>query len=347
MKIYSFFLCLAISSCSCQYQTVARGKKYSEASSSEYKLYFQDDQGNIVSPWHDVPLFTQTDRSNQTYNMIVEIPRFSQAKFEIHREHLMNPIVQDIEDAHLRYLPNLFPWHGQVCNYGAFPQTWENPFHEDEWTGLKGDKDPIDVCEIGSKPEPTGTVLPVKIFGILALIDGGETDWKVIVMNSKEAVEKNINTLDDLGEKYPGLLESVRKFFRVYKVPSGKPENKFAYNGEVKDKALAEAVISFTHKAWKEMINNCSISGEDVGSFNTGNTQQGSACTVGREEARGEVDRQPLYDPVEAKLPDTVNEWSFLQSSANKRGAGFLQPFCLAVLVVTVMGVFSETVGQL
>ena len=95
--------------------------------------------------------------------MIVEIPRFSQAKFEIHREHMMNPIVQDKEDNQLRYIPNVFPWHGHVCNYGAFPQTWENPFHEDEWTGLKGDKDPIDVCEVGTKPVATGTVLPVKV----------------------------------------------------------------------------------------------------------------------------------------------------------------------------------------
>ena len=95
--------------------------------------------------------------------MIVEIPRFSHAKFEIHREHKMNPIVQDQEKGRLRYLSNIFPWNGHVCNYGAFPQTWENPFHEDEWTGLKGDKDPIDVCEVGSMPVSTGTVLPVKV----------------------------------------------------------------------------------------------------------------------------------------------------------------------------------------
>ena len=47
-----------------------------------------------------------------------------------------------------RYLANIFPWHGHVCNYGALPQTWENPFHQDTWTGLQGDRDPIDVCEV-------------------------------------------------------------------------------------------------------------------------------------------------------------------------------------------------------
>ena len=39
-----------------------------------------------------------------------------------------------------RFLPNIFPWHGHPCNYGAFPQTWENPYHTDSWTGLHGDK---------------------------------------------------------------------------------------------------------------------------------------------------------------------------------------------------------------
>ena len=63
-----------------------------------------------------------------------------------------------------RFLPNLFPWHGHICNYGAFPQTWENPFHRDEWTGLAGDRDPLDVCEIGSRPVPTGTVMAVKVY---------------------------------------------------------------------------------------------------------------------------------------------------------------------------------------
>ena len=75
------------------------------------------------------------------------------------------------------------------------------------------------------------------------MLDGGETDWKVIVMNSDEAAEKSIDTLEDLRSVHPGVVEAVRGFFTVYKVPSGKPENVFAYNGEVKDKALAVEVI--------------------------------------------------------------------------------------------------------
>ena len=196
----------------------------------------------------------------------------------------------------------------QFFMFMIFVQTWENPFHVDIWTGLPGDQDPIDVCEVGSKPVATGTVLPVKVetswgwtmpgsgqarassaqavaewpnqkkkrfihvtsaiqwsraayapcldhfgilhlclqvLGILALIEGGEeqTDWKVIVMNSEEAEEKMINTLDDLNNEYPDLLETIQKFLRVYKTPTGEPENNFAFNGEVQDKALALEVI--------------------------------------------------------------------------------------------------------
>ena len=75
------------------------------------------------------------------------------------------------------------------------------------------------------------------------MIDGGETDWKVIVMNSKEANEKGLETLEDLQKGYPGILETVINFFRVYKVPAGKPENVFAYNGEIKDRDFAIEVL--------------------------------------------------------------------------------------------------------
>jgi len=313
-------LSLTIASVTCEYQIFPRGQEYSEEPSSEYRLYFQDSQGMFLSPWHDIPLLNKEDPSNTTYNMVVEIPRFSQAKFEINREYLINPIVQDHEHHHLRYIPNVFPWHGHICNYGAFPQTWENPFQEDEWTGLKGDRDPIDVCEVGRKALDTGTVIPVKVLGILALLQGGETDWKVIVMNEAEATEEGIETLEDLKIEYPDLLDTVRKFFKVYGVPAGKPWNIFAFDGEVKDREFAKEVISETNMAWKELITNCSME-----SFNTGNTLQGTACTVEQETVAREIFEQS-YDPEPAERPDILGTWDFLfydsLHSGHNSGAG-------------------------
>lgn len=63
----------------------------------------------------------------------------------------MNPIVQDTKKGKLRFVPNVFPHKGYIWNYGAFPQTWENPEVLDEHTGCKGDNDPLDVLEIGYK----------------------------------------------------------------------------------------------------------------------------------------------------------------------------------------------------
>ena len=53
-------------------------------------------------------------------------------------------------------------------NYGAFPQTWEDPSHVTPDTGCAGDNDPIDACEIGTKMYRTGSVVKVKVLGGLA-----------------------------------------------------------------------------------------------------------------------------------------------------------------------------------
>merc|ERR1711881_702769 len=60
-------------------------------------------------------------------NMVVEIPRWTNAKQEISKADLLNPIKQDIKKGKLRFVRNCFPHKGYLWNYGAFPQTWEDP----------------------------------------------------------------------------------------------------------------------------------------------------------------------------------------------------------------------------
>ena len=82
--------------------------------------------------------------------MVVEIPRWANAKMEINRAETLNPIKQDTDDnGEVRFVSNVFPHKGYIWNYGALPQTWEDPGHIDNHTGQMGDGDPIDVCEIG------------------------------------------------------------------------------------------------------------------------------------------------------------------------------------------------------
>lgn len=96
-----------------------------------YRIYFQNSRNEICSPFHDVPLFAADDdkkknsSSSFVYNMIVEIPRWSQAKMEISKAEKFNPICQDTKNGKLRFVNNVFPHHGYIWNYGALPQTWE------------------------------------------------------------------------------------------------------------------------------------------------------------------------------------------------------------------------------
>ncbi|KAF3828220.1 hypothetical protein GH733_004009, partial [Mirounga leonina] len=163
--------------------------------------------------------------THDVFHMVVEVPRWSNAKMEIATKDPLNPIKQDVKKGKLRYVANLFPYKGYIWNYGAIPQTWEDPGHNDKHTGCCGDNDPIDVCEIGSKVCARGEIIRVKVLGVLAMIDEGETDWKVIAINVDDPDAANYNDINDVKRLKPGYLEATVDWFRRYKVPEGKPEN--------------------------------------------------------------------------------------------------------------------------
>lgn len=73
-----------------------------------------------ISPMHDIPLYA--DEANKIVNMVVEIPRWTNAKMEINLKETLNPIKQDVKKGKLRYVANCFPHHGYIWNYGALPQ---------------------------------------------------------------------------------------------------------------------------------------------------------------------------------------------------------------------------------
>jgi nucleosome-remodeling factor subunit len=235
------------------YSTVERGS----ASTSDYRVFFKNSDGKLVSPFHDIPLVAASlDNGTKLYNMIVEIPRWTQAKMEIATKEPLNPIKQDVKKGKLRYVHNCFPYHGYIWNYGALPQTWENPSFEDPNTKAKGDNDPIDVCEIGSLTLKRGQVVPVKVLGVMALIDDGETDWKLIVIKADDPMAGKLNDIGDVEQHMPGLMKATHDWFKIYKIPDGKPANKFAFNGQAKNAEFARKIIDETHEQWKHLLKN-------------------------------------------------------------------------------------------
>lgn len=230
------------------FTSVAIGSKYTNL----YKSYAVDTSGKVVSYFHDIPL--NLDTGARTANMVVEVPRWSNAKFEIDTKLPGNPIVQDAKKGEVRFVKNLFPYHGYMHNYGAFSQTWENPMEKSNIDDLLGDGDPLDVCEIGSEILSTGQVLKVKILGSLALVDDGELDWKVIVINVKDPLADLVSDIEDVEKFCPGLLKATRQWFQDYKLSDGKPKNVFALEGKYRNLKETVETVAECNREWKKLV---------------------------------------------------------------------------------------------
>merc|ERR1712046_350151 len=86
------------------------------------------------------------------------------------------------------------------------------------------------------------------------MIDDGETDWKVVAIDAEDKWAPLLNDINDVEEHMPGVCHMIREWFRLYKVPDGKPENKFGLDERFMDKQYAMEVIDEAHAAWKALI---------------------------------------------------------------------------------------------
>jgi inorganic pyrophosphatase len=245
----------------------------------DYRLFFVKGGHGPISPVHDIPLWV--DKQKGIVNSFIEIPRGTQPKLEAHKTEPLNPIWQDTKNNKLRYVAYPFPY-----NYGALPQTWENPqiVHPD--TNAKGDNDPIDLCEIGTKLHHTGDLVQVKILGGYAMIDEGETDWKVIAIDVTDPLAEKLNDAGDIDKVFPQKSREIFEFLRDYKVPDGKPQSKFGFGGKLLDKKFMIEVIEETHTEWAKLV-----SGKVKGNY-------GIACTTLKHPDAVEVLSQEQAEKV-------------------------------------------------
>lgn len=269
----------------------------------DYKVYLQDKAGKIVSPFHDIPLYANPEKT--ILNMVVEIPRWSNAKLEINKEDGFNPILQDTKKGKLRFVRNCFPHKGYIWNYGAFPQTWEDPNHQHADTKAVGDNDPLDVCEIGEAVGYTGQIKQVKVLGVMALLDDGETDWKIIAIDVKDPHAAKVNDIEDVERHFPGLLRATNEWFRIYKIPDGKPENQFAFSGEAKNKAYALDIVEQCQEAWNGLV-----SGKvDPKGVSIANATLGNAATT--EAAVPAAAPKP-----DAPIDGSIDKWFYISGAS-------------------------------
>eukprot|EP00591_Stephanopyxis_turris_P011972 CAMPEP_0195516720 /NCGR_PEP_ID=MMETSP0794_2-20130614/8300_1 /TAXON_ID=515487 /ORGANISM="Stephanopyxis turris, Strain CCMP 815" /LENGTH=290 /DNA_ID=CAMNT_0040645381 /DNA_START=51 /DNA_END=923 /DNA_ORIENTATION=- len=233
-------------------QNLDRGEK----DTLDYRIHTveKDSGSKQISLWHDVTLVhidPATEKPTPYLNFVCEIPKFSRKKYEIATDEVGNPIKQDEKKGKLREFKK-----GDIFfNYGCLPRTWEDPtFYHPDAEGCRGDNDPLDVCDIGMRIVNPGEIRPVKILGILCMIDEGEADWKLVVIDAEDKWAPFLNDIADVDKHLPGQLDAIREWFRTYKIPDGKPPNVFGLQEKFQDKAYALEIIKECNHAWKDLI---------------------------------------------------------------------------------------------
>ncbi|KAI8341150.1 inorganic pyrophosphatase [Chlamydoabsidia padenii] len=274
----------------------------------DHRIFFEN-EGKIVSPFHDIPLYAD-EKDNSIVNMVVEIPRWTNAKVEISTKELHNPIKQDVKKGKLRFVRNCFPYKGYIWNYGALPQTWEDPEMMNADTGAKGDNDPVDVCEIGQHVGQAGEIKKVKILGVMALLDEGETDWKVLAIDVNDPLTNKINDTNDIEQHFPGLIDATRRWFKIYKIPDGKPDNKFAFDGACQNKDYALSVVEETHEAWRRLIKNKDNAYGSNGISLTNSTVKDSPHKLETTQRKSEM--ASVQDDHDLQTPELDQKWYYI-----------------------------------
>ena len=116
--------------------------------------------------------------------------------------------------------------------------------------------DPTDVIDVSSRVSNSGDVYVVKVIGALGMVDGGELDWKIVVIDAADVLADEVDDVSKLPESHPLVkkLAEIRVWFRDYKLPDGKPENKFVNDGKFYSKSAALEVVKEQHSLWARLV---------------------------------------------------------------------------------------------
>ena len=143
----------------------------------------------------------------------------------------------------------------------------------------------------------------------MALLDEGETDWKIIAIDVNDPLAPKLNDIEDVEIHLPGLLRATNDWFRIYKIPDGKPENQFAFSGQCKNKKYAEEVITECNEAWETLIKGESVDSKGIDFTNT----TLSSTPTYSESAAADVPAATREAP--APIDKSIDKWFFISGA--------------------------------
>lgn len=161
----------------------------------------------------DLSKITIGEKAPEVVNVIIEIPKDSQNKYEFDKKS------GAVKLDRVLYSPMHYP-----ADYGFIPQT-----HCD-------DGDPLDAIVFGGDPLFPGCVVEARPIGLLKMVDNGENDYKILAVQAKNPRFDNIKDIKDIKAIHEHSLKEIAHFFSAYKELEGKKVKIISWEGSKKAK---------------------------------------------------------------------------------------------------------------
>ncbi|RAX53835.1 inorganic pyrophosphatase [Helicobacter sp. 16-1353] len=127
-------------------------------------------------------------------NAVIEIPYGSNIKYEIDKE--TGAIVVD----RVMYSAVYYP-----ANYGFVPDT------------LADDGDPVDILVLNNYPLQAGSIIRVRLVGVLIMEDESGMDEKILAL-PLDNIDPNYTNIQDIDDISEATLARIKNFFETYKM---------------------------------------------------------------------------------------------------------------------------------
>lgn len=166
-----------------------------------------------------------TSGSIEKLNVIVEIPRGSNIKYEVDK------------DSGLLFVDRkLFTAMFYPCNYGFIPST------------LEDDGDPVDVLVLGEFSLVPLSVIRVRAVGVLNTEDEEGIDSKIIAVPI-DKIDPGFTSIKDINDIPENIKNQIEHFFQHYKELEGDKYVKISGwgNKQMADKKLTDAISRFSN----------------------------------------------------------------------------------------------------
>jgi inorganic pyrophosphatase len=141
-----------------------------------------------MNPIHDL---NPGPGAPRVVDAFIEIPKGGRVKYEV-----------DKATGLLRASRVLYGALHYPANYGFIPRT------------LDDDGDALDILVLAQEEIQSGSVVSARVVGVMPMVDGGETDDKIIAVMVGDPAFEVVRSLDDL---LPFRMNEIMRFFGDYK----------------------------------------------------------------------------------------------------------------------------------